>query len=566
MKALQNTKIRRFLTCFLFLGILIPSLIAMVFAYSFIRGTIEKQYTRNYIESIFSEIESGFAIMVFQLNNIYIHLMNSREIGEITVDPQLNHEQKYEKLEEIFQILLAHDSVVSIIDFVDVNGELYRFGNSRADFAAPSSAYLSSLSKTQLLFSDNYVKCDGKAYNMLGRKLFNFNNGVEFGDIIFYIDGNKLASLYTASEDSESLFFVASDDIIIFHPDNRYIGSQIYVPAELFDWFYYRLYRNSDYIFSEYNLENSSILNKLTITCIMSNHEMFQKMNQTLRYFWISYILVALLSLVISIRLSSKLLKQLSNLKYNMEHFKLDHPLQKVSRSSNEIAVLEISFQKMAEKIRNLVEAIDQEKEKQRMAELNALQSQINPHFIYNALDAISWKAKENQQWEIDDMLVTLATFFRTGLHKGDHTIRISEELEHVKSYLSIELVRFPELFSVSYDIDETTLECMTLKIILQPIVENSIKHGFKGIIEGGKIHIRNYRAGEDIIFEVADNGCGTVISADKLLQNDPAQGGYGLYNVNERLMQYYGKNYGLRIESSPGKGTLVQVRIKATP
>ena len=110
-------------------------------------------------------------------------------------------------------------------------------------------------------------------------------------------------------------------------------------------------------------------------------------------------------------------------------------------------------------------------------------------------------------------MLVTLATYFRIGLHKGDNIIPISQELLHVRSYLDIERMRFPELFTVSYDIDEAVLPYFTIKIILQPIVENSIKHGFKGRHEGGRIHIRSFLEKENVVFEITDNGCGLELT-----------------------------------------------------
>ncbi len=161
----------------------------------------------------------------------------------------------------------------------------------------------------------------------------------------------------------------------------------------------------------------------------------------------------------------------------------------------------------MAQEVNTLITEIETEKEKQALAELKALQSQIRPHFLYNALGAISWKAKEYHQYEID-----------------------------------------PEI-----------TEQLIPKIILQPIVENSINHGFRNHnISKGLIRVKFCKIEENLYFEVADNGVGFESFPDELPKSQSEDGGYGLYNVNERLTRYYGKNHQLRIQSTPGIGTKV--------
>ena len=208
-----------------------------------------------------------------------------------------------------------------------------------------------------------------------------------------------------------------------------------------------------------------------------------------------------------------------------------------------------------------LIERNNIEKEKQRRAELAALQAQINPHFIYNALDAIAWYAKIEKQSYLADMVYELATFFRISLHKGENIIKVSEEISHVESYIAIEQMRFPGVFEVEYKIQEDLLDEKMIKIILQPIVENSIKHGFDNMDSGGKINITGYKnENGDIIFEIEDNGHGMDFNP---LYVEKSKRGYGIRNVNERIRLEYGEEYGLSYNSIPGEGTIVKVKLK---
>ena len=563
MKIGMKMKIKNFLFLFLFCSIMLPSGLAILFTHFFVRHTIQEEFTENYMESISSEIRTNFSLLVFRLNNAYLQLMTSRELYEICQTPSAGSDQREEALHSVFYGLVNRTSTVSMIDFIDTAGNLYRFGANASDFSEPDTNFLSSLSRHKFLFSEDIVHLGDKSYNVIGRMLYNYSTNTELGAVIFYIDESNLSSLYSISPDENCLFFISSNEVIIFHPDKTWIGSRPYIPSQLLSVSPETPSTQPGYLHTEYSLENPSIQNSLKITCILSNQAIFSKMNRLLFALLISWFLILIFAFLLATLLSSRLLRHLTGLKKAMEHFDLNQNSVICKNPSNEIAALEISFDKMASEIRALVAGIRQEKEKQRIAEIRTLQSQINPHFIYNALDSISWKAKENRQYEIDDMIITLATFFRIGLHKGADMIPVSQELEHVKSYLEIESIRFPNLFQVTWEIDEDTCCCVTPKIILQPVVENSIKHGFREIHQGGKILIRNYISGNDIYFEVTDNGNGFELYGDSLPPSSSKEGGYGLYNINERLTRYFGPEYRLRITSRPGAGTTVRIRIK---
>ena len=211
----------------------------------------------------------------------------------------------------------------------------------------------------------------------------------------------------------------------------------------------------------------------------------------------------------------------------------------------------------MIVRINELLEKNKQEQIKKRELEFTALQAQINPHFLYNTLDTIGWIAALKNQPEIEQMVMELSRFFRLSLHKGDLFIPLADELGIVSSYLNIEQLRNPGKFDVSYDIQPDLMQIMMPKLILQPLVENAVKHGVSQTSRHGLITIRGYHIKDDIYLEVTDNGLG--------IQNKETQlprSGYGLRNIRERIQLEYGKDYGLTIDSREQEGTTVQIHI----
>lgn len=224
---------------------------------------------------------------------------------------------------------------------------------------------------------------------------------------------------------------------------------------------------------------------------------------------------------------------------------------------------MEKNYDELMETIFELMEKNRREMEMQRKFELYALQMQVNPHFLYNTLDAIAWMAKIKKQPEIEKLVLNLANFFRLSLHKGDKYVTVNHEIELVKAYLEINEIRFPGKVEVSFDLEEGIGEYKILKLLIQPIVENSLKHAFP---EGsGKILIRAHADGDDLFFEISDDGVGFDVPSDILASKEEEEilHGYGLYNVNERIRLEYGEGYGLKIQSQKGAGTKIKMKLK---
>lgn len=235
---------------------------------------------------------------------------------------------------------------------------------------------------------------------------------------------------------------------------------------------------------------------------------------------------------------------------------------------SYEIQHLAKAIKSMVNQMNLLMENIMIEQEAKRKSELNALQAQINPHFLYNTLDSIIWMI-ENENYDGAIIMVTaLARFFRISLSKGKNVITVRDELEHARNYLTIQNIRYKNKFSYSIEADEETLYLTSIKLIIQPLIENAIYHGMEYMSGEGDILVKSYKKNEDLYIDIIDNGLGMLQEvADKLLteevNNQQRKGsGIGLKNVHERIKLYFGEKYGLEIYSEPDEGTIIRIHM----
>lgn len=239
---------------------------------------------------------------------------------------------------------------------------------------------------------------------------------------------------------------------------------------------------------------------------------------------------------------------------------------------SYEIRHLGRSIGHMAGQIKVLMDDIVAEHESKRKSEFDTLQSQINPHFLYNTLDIIVWMIENEQKAEAVKVVTALARFFRISLSKGKSIILVKDELEHVRNYLMIQQMRFKNKFTYTIEAEPDTLELASLKLMLQPLVENAIYHGMEFMDGDGEIEVRVSREGEDLWFVIRDNGLGmTREQVLSLLSEHPhvtsrRGSGIGVKNVNERIRLYFGEEYGLLIESEPDEGTVIRIHLPAVP
>ena len=266
-----------------------------------------------------------------------------------------------------------------------------------------------------------------------------------------------------------------------------------------------------------------------------------------------------------SFRLTYSITKPISEILHNIKKVGKGEykTINVVSADSVEIQELDAGTRKMAGRIEGLLENVRKEQEVQHMTELQLIQAQVNPHFLYNTLDTIVWLVEGGMQQDAVDMITSLSVFFRTSLSKGKDIIPLSEEKRHTLSYLEIQQSRYRDIMEFEINIPPELDEVMVPKLTLQPLAENALYHGIKNKRGKGKILIEGFNLGDDMMLRVTDNGQG--MTPERLYEVQEAirtgeRAGFGLAAVSERIVLYYGPGYGLKISSTEGEGTVMEV------
>ncbi|QTH46247.1 sensor histidine kinase [Cohnella sp. LGH] len=243
---------------------------------------------------------------------------------------------------------------------------------------------------------------------------------------------------------------------------------------------------------------------------------------------------------------------------------------------NDETTALSRGFNSLVKRVSELLDDVTEEQSRKRKAEMMLLQAQIKPHFLFNALESINILAVQNEGRKVSKMVQRLANIFRISIQQKEE-ITIEQELQHLMSYLEIQKYRFEELFEYAIDVPKELMDCTILKLTLQPLVENSIQHGFEGIDYMGRIEVRAAIEGRNIAFYVEDNGIGIaeeqlarfatsgITTLQEMYAESPEMGerrGLGVGNVADRLRIHYGNGYGVMLCSAPGCGTTIKCLI----
>ena len=276
--------------------------------------------------------------------------------------------------------------------------------------------------------------------------------------------------------------------------------------------------------------------------------------------------LLAMINAFISDKISNPI-KRLDGSVREIESGNLD--VEIVPSGSYEVEHLGKSIKNMLGRIKVLMSDLVAEHNAKRKSEFDTLQSQINPHFLYNTLDIIVWMIENENSDKAVNIVTALAKFFRISLSKGKNIITVKDEVEHVRNYLMIQNMRFKNRFEYSIDVDEEVLSYSSLKLMLQPLVENAIYHGMEFMDGDGEIDVKVFKEDDSLYFTITDNGLGmSEDMVEALLSKDfvPSKkgSGIGVKNVNERIKLYFGNEYGLKVESEPDEGTKITIHLPA--
>lgn len=300
-----------------------------------------------------------------------------------------------------------------------------------------------------------------------------------------------------------------------------------------------------------------------------SNFAVKQNFITSIIIFSIGFLLISSLLFYFVIKRITRPLIELQNV---MSEFKYSDEIiiNKLEVSyPKEVEILNNNFNLMMERIDNLMKTVIKEQTEQRKSELKALQNQINPHFLYNTLDSIVYMVENEKNKDAAEMIIALSKLFKISISGGKNIISVKDELEHAKNYLLIQKVRYKDQFSFNINvIDPEILELETMKLILQPLIENALYHGINKMDDSGLITISVSYENDLINFTVKDNGYGmTQDKIDELyfrLNNDNLSDGVGLKNIYQRLKVYYGNRASLNITSEADNGTTITILIPA--
>lgn len=395
------------------------------------------------------------------------------------------------------------------------------------------------------------------------------------GILLVDMNFSGIEQLFTKVNTSEGsyVYLMDGNGEIIYHPRQKLIYSNLFQENNLAA----ADYEDGNHT-EEFGGENRSVIVKTVgytgwkIVSVTPVSQFSLDLVQ-MRFFLIiilafALMLITFLNLILSAQIANPI-KQLERSVRDLEKGELKTEGEIYIGGSQEVQHLGRTIRSMVNQMRTLMNNIVREQEKKRKSELDALQSQINPHFLYNTLDSIVWMVECERYEEAISMVTALANLFRISLSRGNTVISIEKELQHAQNYVNIQKVRYKNRFEVIFQVEEEVLQCSTVKLVLQPLIENAIYYGMEAMDGDGLIVVRGYRKEDDIFLEVEDNGLGMPAEVvETLLTKSRKQSkkgsGIGLRNVHQRVQLYFGEAYGLVIESKPDEGATVRIHLRA--
>jgi two-component system sensor histidine kinase YesM len=569
---LRKFKIFNRIAGFLILTFLVFSLIILQIS-DYFTQRLTDSYVYDFVQTAQIQIATGLESAIDEMIVSTVRIKTNGDIYNVIVDDNLGYNEKLKGVREILETILSDSDKTCIGDIyiIDKSGESYELQSGSASVDAPDGEYLKLLDDNQYTHCHTVVKgSDDTVYVLYGLRMNNFYTGQDIGYLVIYIREEALFNVYKDVLSGKGYsFLLDGEQHVISHPDKSETGkpvenAAVYSGGDSFE-FLSATVDGETSVIAEHQLSErmESLGFDWTIVSVMPYNKLFVVITQINKIILVIEIGMLIMAVLIAIFISKKLANSLHHLKNKLNIF--GNGTMEVflnSQAKDEIWELEISFNDMVVRINDLIAKNNEEKEKQKEMEFLALQAQINPHFLYNTLDTIGWIAKIKKQDDIELLVMQLAKFFRLSLHKGENYIMIDEEIQLVQSFVTIQQMLSKGKFVIEYNIPEEIRTVKMVKLVLQPLVENAIRHGIDEKKGEGHIWINASRTGDDIMIEVIDDGAGFDVSKTDLsnVKNEIGGGGYGLYNVDERLKHEYGQKYGLEIFSEVGRGTRVKV------
>lgn len=406
----------------------------------------------------------------------------------------------------------------------------------------------------------------------LSREIHNFY-GTGNSDGVVFIDLNYNAIIDLCDQNSIGdkgyVFILDQDGNIVYHPSQQQLYNEL--QTENIDTV---MNADSDIVVTGegddekiYTLSHSETTGWTIVGCV-NMAELLKDSREANNIYVMTAIVLVAIAMILSSFIARSITLPIQKLRDSMKKVQEGDfkAADVVIPSQNEIGSLTTSFNAMTHRIEELMEENVKEQEQKRKIELKALQSQITPHFLYNTLDSIIWMAEGKKYEDVVLMTASLARLLRQSISNEDETVLIGQEIQYVKSYLTIQKMRYKDKLEFEINVDSFINSVHIVKLVLQPIVENAIYHGLKYKESKGLLTVTGYQKNQNAVIEITDDGVGmdeeTLNHIFEKHKVNYRSNGVGVYIVQKRLCMYYGKEYGLHYESEPGHGTTVTVTI----
>jgi two-component system sensor histidine kinase YesM len=568
------------LICITIIFILFPTILYAVIYSNLVKNIISKKYSESAIQSV-NEAAKNIDFVLSDISEFSNVILANRDFLKALNDIDNTDKVQFRNLLRSF--FAARDG----IDGIDVLVGEYFFSvgaikvNEKAD---QTSTDLLSKSEGQIIWLNTRKEkikiLSGefdKYYFSLGRKLIDINTLKELGIMTIDIDEAILAKLYsniTSSEEGE-VFICKRDGVIISHSDKkrilRNIKNATYASKVLSSQDHSGYVTFKDRKIQQMAIYSTCNVNGWKIVKIIPNKYLYKEIEAlqwNLIMTGIVYVLITIcLALLFSIKSTGPIIGMMKLMK-KAERGNLDVRIN--TKRKDEIGQLGLSFNNMIGEMKTLINKLVEEERQKKEIELEALHAQINPHFLYNTLNSIKWMAKIQGAKNISDAVTALIKLLRISINLGKDMILLSEEVEYVRNYILIQKLRFNERFTVEYNLDNDCLACYVPKLILQPIVENSIIYGSSNESpERLKIVIKAFRRDDLLLIEISDNGPGIKPEVLKDIFKSPKDANkfstVGLNNIAQRIKLLYGEAYGIKIFTVENEGTNITIEIPFT-
>lgn len=560
---------------------LVPLLALGFFSYYKVFNTVQDT-AKKYTMDVINEININMFLRFKNIDDISKVLLNSAEVrGILSKEGPKAHNDYYQdntKMSSILRsITFSNDYITSIYILPEKSNNIFAVGDVTGKYGLSylTDEYIATYKESELYKEtvseyNNYKwwptqKILEKNVFVLTRKLYDVEQGV-LGVIVIHVNNDIMNDIYIRSNNEKKslLYLMNYKGEILYHPNKAFIGQQIDSEEILKN---INKVEKGSFITKQNGKKMFAVYNTFFVTgwklMILTPYYEIVSQASMIRYATLIIIsLCFIFVMFLAIFMSREILTPIHKLVHLMNKGSTGDMQVRVDvLYEDEIGQLGHSFNRMMANIEKLMEMVEHEHKEKIEAEIKVLEAHINPHFLYNTLASIYWTAMGTGNTKVGEMASSLSNYFRLGLNKGKEFTTVSKEVEHVKEYLQIQSMRYNEKFKFEVYVAPQILNYKTIKLILQPLVENSLVHGIEKKQGTGFIKVEVVGQEERIAFRVIDNGLGIVHMDDSGIQ-EIISNGYGLKNIQQRLKLYFDNDYTISCTSIPNRETVFEITI----